>query len=484
MIRRWFALAGLVAAAFVLAVAGCQTSEYPAPIRGTTYRLDQDVPTEGSEIRIDVLGTWDECVEAKVEDIDACLPWADRSSGELHFSFILRDSQVFTELARSIADDQIRVTHDKTTLSKIELIPHEPVRSGQLFIVLIDGSSSMFESTENGVERIRKVYSALLKPSVIDGFYPAESSKTGVVLLRFNQGVTGLDGGAPTVLRTRQEYVSTIKRFLLNRSGGYTHLYDAVKYTVTDLMEVDSIRSFLATRVAQPSVVVVTDGFNNERADDLCSTNVPRLQSALDVLREVRTSQGGATRPTVFTVGLGTPYRKQNKPKGLNRQVTAQDLCGQYADFRIDKVLDSKGIDHVSMQWIAEAGGGRSFVRDKANGLAEVLEVAAATRYRWFELWYRVPESFYHRTSFDVGLELDLTEKGSTSFTVHPGGWLDGPVGVHESGANWHSPAPFRDTFTILMPALGIAVMLNYVGPAMFNARRALFRRARPRKQG
>ena len=36
-------------------------------ITAIIIRIEQDVPREGSEIRIDVLGTWDECVEAKVE---------------------------------------------------------------------------------------------------------------------------------------------------------------------------------------------------------------------------------------------------------------------------------------------------------------------------------------------------------------------------------------------------------------------------------
>ncbi|MEZ4234655.1 MAG: VWA domain-containing protein [Myxococcota bacterium] len=457
----------------------CQTAEFPAPIRGTTYRIGQDVPAQGSEIRIDVLGSWDECAEAKVLDMDACLPWADRASGELHFSFILRDPELQSELARALTADQVTVSYDSSPQNDFQLVPHEPVATGQLYIVLIDGSASMFE--KDG-DKIRKVYSALLKPSVLDAFFPDPNAKTGVVLLRFSETFTGLDGGPPRVLRDRKEYKDAVQKYLLNRTGGYTRLYDAIKYTMTDLLQSNAIQQFLATRIAQPSIVVVTDGFNNERADDTCADNAPRLQSLVDLIREVRTSQNGATRPTLFTVGLGLPFRRGGKPSGLNRRVTPTDLCGKYESYRIDGVLDQNGIDHVSMQWIAEAGAGKSFVKRKATGLDQVLEVAAATRYRWYEVWFRVPEAFYHRRSFDVQLSFNGIDRAQTEFQVHPGGWLDAPTATRVEGERWHHPTSFRHTFTVLMPALGLLVLLVYVGPAVFNTRRALFRRARPRR--
>ncbi|MEQ1506755.1 MAG: vWA domain-containing protein [Myxococcota bacterium] len=464
------------------AVLACQTSEFPAPIVGSTYRIDDDVPAEGSEIRVDVMTTRDACAEAKVTDIDACLPRADRASGELHFAFRLRDPTSLSDLPRAIGADQIRVTHDKSTQSDVQLIPHEPMVSGQLFVLLIDGSGSMFE---NDGERIRKVYSALLAPSVIAGFYPEDAAggraKTGVVLLRFGEAVVGLDGGPPTVLETREAYTAAIKQNLLRTSGGYTHLYDAVSYAVTDLLEVERIHTFLTIKAAEPTVIVVTDGFNNEAGDDTCATNAPRLQKVVDVVRDARTSQGGTTRPTVYTVGLGIPYRKGDKPEGLNRQVTPHDLCGKYEEYRIDGVLDKAGLDHVSMRWLAEAGGGGSFVKSKSKGLAEVLQKASATRYRWYEVWYRVPESFYHRKSFDVQLQLLALDRAFTTFAVHPGGWLDAPTGEHGRGERWHATSPFRRTFAVVMPVLGLLVLLSYVGPASFNTRRALFRRARPR---
>jgi hypothetical protein len=459
----------------------CQTAEFPAPIAGTAYRIEDDVPADGSEVRVDLMTTWNECAEAKVLDMDACVPRADRASGELHLSFRLRDPQSPTDIFRAITADQIRVTHDKSTQTDFELVPHEPIGSGQLYVIVLDGSGSMYK---NDGERVKKVYSALLKPSVVDRFFPPDNPKTGVVFMRFQDEVLSLDGGPiGRILTTRREYEDMVRTHLMKPSGGFTHLYDAIRFTVTELLEQDAIRDFLAVKAAEPTVILVTDGFNNQAADDTCATNAPRLQQALDLLRDVRSNQGGSTRPTIYTLGLGVPYRKGDKPAGLNRQVTPRDLCGKYEDYRIDTVLDGIGIDHVSLQWIAEVGGGRSFVKNKANGLAETLEAAAATRYRWYEVWYRVPDSFYHRKSFDVEVQLRAYDRAVSTVRVHPSSWMDAPTAGHATGARWHTATPFLHSLTILMPALGLLVLLNFVAPATFNARRAIFRRARPRSR-
>lgn len=463
------------------ALSGCQTAEYPAPIPGTTYRIGEDIPDKDSEVQLDLLTSYSDCAEAKVADMAACLPAADRASGELHFSFRLRDPVSLVELNRALKQDQISIVHDGREQEDLELIPHEPVGAGQLYIIVIDGSGSMFE---RGGERIRKVYSALLAPSVIRNFYPDNSSKSGVVLLRFNEKVVGLDGGPPRVLDSPQEYRAMVEKHLLTSSGGYTHLYGAVRYSVTELMEHDAIRTFTTISGAEPSVIIVSDGFNNEKASDVCKDNVPRLQETLDLVRDMRTRAGNALRPTLYAVGLGVRYRKELKPKGLNIPVTVENLCGPYGDYPIDgnPGLEDNGIDHISMEWMAEAGGGRSFVRDKAKGLAEVLETASAARYRWYELWYRVPDGFYHRKSFNVELRLEGSVRAKSSVTIHPHGWLDAPTATRLPGAKWHVPTPFRHTLTVLMPALGTLVLLIYIGPAMFNTRRALLRRARPRQ--
>ncbi|MBX2796019.1 MAG: VWA domain-containing protein [Myxococcales bacterium] len=464
-----------------LLFAACQTAEFPAPIVGTAYRITEDRPMQGSEVRIDVMANERECLDGLVDDLQACLPAADRASGELKVSFRLRDPESGLELPRALRSEQVEVVHGNAPQEDVQLVPHEAMASGQLFILLIDGSTSMHA---NGQERIRKVRSALLRPSVVEGFFPDENTKTGVVLLRFSRKVTGIDGGPPKILTTRTGYERAVRTHLLKRSGGYTHLYDAVEYAVTDLLDAQAIRTFLTVKGAEPTVVVLTDGFNNEGALDTCASNVPRLQKTVDLIRDVRTSQGGATRPTIYTVGLGVPYRKEGKPSGLNRPVTPRGLCGGYGDYLIDPSLEEAGIDHVSMQWIAEAGAGSAFVKRKPRGLAEVFEAASATRYRWYEIWYRAPDNFYHRRSFPVKLQLRFRERAQTEFDVLPSGWIDGPRGQRgELGQRWHEKAPFRSTFVVLIPALGLVLLLQFWSPAMFNARRALFRGARRRSK-
>ncbi len=470
-------------AVWLLTLGSClfQTTEYPFPVAGTAWRIDEDRPAEKSEVRVDILTNDRECAEAKVRNVAECVPRADRASGELHLSFRLRDPQNPTDIYRAIKPDQLRITHDKSTQSDFELIPHEPVDTGQLHVLIIDGSGSMFE---NDRERIKKVYTALLMPEVVNSFFPPNNPKTGVVLLRFNQAVVGLDGQAPRVLTNRQDYEKMIKEHLLDQSGGYTHLYAALTTTLKEVLDAPGINEFVAVKSAEPAVVLLTDGFNNEAASDTCATNVPKLQAALDVVREVRTAQGSGLRPVIHTVGLGKPYRKGNMPKNaLNKAATVRDVCGIYADYRIDPDLEDVGIDHVSLQYLAEAGGGTSFVKNQAKGLAEALSQHAATRYRWYEVWYRVPDSFYHRKSFKVELQLTTYDRALTSVTLHPSAWVDAPTATHVEGRRWHVPRSFLASLAVLMPSLGLIVLLLYVGPALFNTRRALFRRARPRRR-
>ena len=458
----------------LFAFLGCQTTEYPAPILGTTYRIGEDKMEPASEINIDLMTTWGECIDHGVADLDACLPRADRGAGEMQVSFRLKDPQTSTVLYRSITEDQIRVTHDRATQNDLELIPHEPVSSGQLFILLIDGSGSMYE---NDGERIQKVYQALLNKDVVNGFFPEVNGNSGVVLLRFADSVRSLDGGQARVIRDPKEY---------QPSGGYTHLYDAVKYSVTELLNLTLISDYLTLKGAEPTIVVLTDGFNNEAAADTCADNAPRLQQAVDVLREQRTAGTAQNRPTVFTVGLGKAIEGGRKPKSKNIKVTAPALCGTFTDRRIDGDLEDYGIDAVSLQWMAEAGGGLSFVRRNPAGLAEVFQRAARPRYRWYEVRYRTTDALYHRKSFDVEVQLTSADLAITSVQVFPSAWLDAPSGrasIEGPEADpWVRPTPFRESIVVLMVPLGNLIILFFAGPAWFNARRGVFRRARLRR--
>ena len=468
----------LPALALGLLLAGCQTEPWPAPVEGSTYRITDDRPADGSELRIDLLADRSQCLDAGIADPEACVPRVDRAHGEVRLAFLLRDPVSGAPVHRALDAEQIGVSHDGSVIDDFEIVPHDPVSGGQLFVLLIDSSGSMYE---NDGERIAKVQEALLSPEVVKSFFPDDRGRTGVVLLRFfGDRRVGLDGGPPTVVTSAAEYRRAIRQHLPTRQGGYTLLYDAAEYAVTELLTEPAIDEFLALQAAEPTIVLLTDGFHNEAPGETCADNVPRLSDALDVIRRARQGTGASSRFTLYTVGLGVPYRKGDKPDGFNQAVTPAGLCGPYADYPIDPNLEDAGIDHVSLRWLAEAGGGIAFTRRDPRGLAEVFQRAASTRYRWYELRYRVPDSFHHRYAFDVRVSLRGLARAWSELTILPGAWLDAPTGRRAPGERWTSPSPLRETFVLVVPVVGVLLVLGHLGPAWFNARRAIFRRSRP----
>jgi hypothetical protein len=464
--------------AALLGLLACQDGDYPAPILGSTYRIEKDVPKIGGEVTLDVFTTEAECANAKIDDLATCRPQVDRAAGEVRLSFDVRDPGNGQTLYQSVDKNSLSVAHNTAKQSDFELVPHDPQLGGQLFVLLLDKTTTMHE---NNNARINKVYSALMRKSVMESFLPQGATKSGVVLVKFNTDVpVGLDGQAPRVITTQAEYQKMVKDHLLTPSGGYTRLYNAVRWSVEDLLKMPEIANFVATRNAEPTVVILTDGFNNETSRDTCRDNVPRLQELIDKLREIRRSPG-SFKPRVFTVGLGRPYRPGNKPDGIKaKDVTETALCGKYGDYVIDRGLELEGIDHVSLDWIAEAGGGVGFMRDDSGGLAEVFKQAAAIRYRWYTIHYRVPDNFYHRQSFEA--RLTYGARAETNVTIHPSPFLDAPTGERVGADRWVTPRPLRDSLAVLLGTLSCLVLGAYLGPAAFNARRAIFRRMRPRK--
>ncbi len=469
--KAWMAAAALLF--------GCQGDPYPAPVLGSTWRIDKDVPTPGSEVTLDIFATESECANAKIDDLELCRPRVDRAAGEVRVSFDVKDPGNLQTLYQSVSAENLSVHHSSGKQDIFELVPHDAIAGGQLFVLVIDKTLTMHE---NNNERINKVYSALMTESVINSFLPDSETKSGVVLVKFNTGLpTGLDGGPPRVITTRAEYKRVIQTYLLQPSGGYTNLYGAVEWAAVDLLAVPEVKNFINSRSAEPTIVLLTDGFHNESAEDTCGSNVPRLQALVNKLRDIRRTLATG-RPRIFTVGLGQPYRKGNKPDAVKaKEVTPATLCNQYVDRRIDRDLELAGIDHVSLQWIAEAGGGLPFVRKDSKGLAEVFRAAAAERYRWYTLYYRVPDSFYHRMTFET--RLTYAEKAVTGVKFRPSGWLDGPTGTRAPGDRGITPTPLRQSVAVVLCTLSALVLLTFAGPALFNARRAVFRRIRPRQR-
>lgn len=464
-------------ALLVWALLACQPADGPAPVLGSTYRIARDQPQPGGEVTLDVFTTEAECANAKIDDLAACRPQVDRAAGEVRLSFDVRDPGNLQTLYSSVTKDNVSIAHNSARQSDFEIIPHDPVVGGQLFVLVLDKTHTMHE---NNNERIQKVYSALMRSSVVASFLPEGTNKSGVVLVQFSTGApTGLDGGAPRVITSREAFKREIQTHLLRPSGGYTNLYGAVQWAATDLLKVPEVANFIATKNAEPTIVVLTDGFHNESAEDTCGSNAPRLQSLVDLLRDKRRSLSTFT-PRVFTVGLGARYRKGGMPEGVKaKEVTPTGLCGPYVDRRIDRDLELAGIDHVSLEWIAQAGGGRSYVKSDSKGLAEVFKEAAAARYRWYTIHYRVPDPFYHRQSFET--RVTYAEKASTTVQLHPSAWMDAPSGTRGVDDRWTSPQPLRRGLAALLMVVSALVLFAFVGPATFNARRAFFRRIRPR---
>ena len=272
---RWLKLAAIWL--LLLAGFGCTGGEdAPVPIENSTYRIGVPKPDPNSEVELNIFRDRDACMAALVDDEDACVPWVDRQQGETHFSFQFRDKTSGAAFAQPLAPDQIKVVHEMRPMEDVQLIQHQEAGSSQLFVVLIDGSSSMFE---NNGEAVTKVYNALMRPSVIESFFPGQGSKTGVILMRFMSGdPVGLDGGPPKILRSKSEYRSAVRNHLMKRTGGFTHLYNAARYAVTKLLRVPEVEQFLASNTAKPTIILITDAFNNESGSDVCETNVTRLQ--------------------------------------------------------------------------------------------------------------------------------------------------------------------------------------------------------------
>jgi hypothetical protein len=346
---------------------------------------------------------------------------------------------------------------------------------------VIDGSSSMSEETRSGNSRMREVKQALRMPEVVEAFYPPDE-KTGVLLMQFTQGKPQPVTGSFEPLWDRAEYIAAVKQ--LRVLSGYTHLYNAIEYVTGELLERQDIRDAVTTHDLSVTVVTLTDGFNNLSAGDTCRDNAKRLEILLKHLDNVRNETADQRlRPAVYTVGLGFPYRARFKLPEDGRDMTEvkpKDLCGKWAiDRRIDGDLETVGIDNASLAWIAEIGGGRSYVKQKRDGLGEAFRDAAAKRYSWFELKYRV-DPFYLRRQFTSRIRLRSGATAEASIKVHPSAWLDAPPG--EPGADgWVERRSFAHAAVVLVPVLSLLIGLGFLAPILFNIRRALMGRSSPR---
>ncbi len=450
-------------------------------VPGSALRISQPELARGTDLALDIFTSPEECARYEPAEQAACLPWINRNNGEVHLSFrLLLDGEPWP---LPLGREHVQVSHQGSIIQvgrnkqEYTLVPHDPQRSAQLFVLLIDGSGSMnLPRRDPRIERVRR---ALLGDDVLSAFFPPDAP-TGVLLLSFQGDQLLPVGGSIEVIKSRREFKTVVEE-RLQPGSGYTNLYEAIRTATGPLLEKEpEIVRFLQTSEASPTIIALTDGFNNTSHDDVCADNAPRLGRLLKHLETVRGSDVALRkRPSVYTVGLGRPFRPRFTLPDDPEKVRAIDLCGRlHRRTPIDGNLEERGIDNASLAWIAKAGGGVSYVKQDVGGLGQAFRSAAAKRYGWFELRYRL-DPFYLRRSFKTGIRLMAFATAESSVTLHPSAWLDAPPGK-PTGDGWTEPSPLADSATTVMPFLGFLLVLGFLAPAIFNSRRVLLGRLKP----
>ena len=452
------------------------------PVRGSTLRVEPaKASAEGNdELRLHVFTDADSCAGAVgPENVARCVPSVDRASGQVRVAFQMRVDGTPWPVPLSAESLEIFHKNQRVTqegLKKWELVPHDPQRANQLFVLLIDASGSMAIDDEGaGRTRMDVLKAALLKKDVIASFFP-EDVKTAVVPLVFR-------GGPPEplaeglVVRDKATYRQLI-RDRLAVGNGFTYLYNAVDYATSTLLEHPAIKQEVQNGSMQPTIIALTDGFNNEAPTDACGDNAKRLERLLTRLEGVRRGETVDVRfrPSVYTVGLGRKaWRTFEVPDGT--AVSARLLCRGQGAQRIDGGIELRGVDNAALSWIARVGGGGSYVSRTTAGLAEAFKEAAAMRYRWFEARYQV-DPFFLRRGFETKLRMVTLFRTEASIRFRPSGWLDAPPGVRDE-AGWAQPVPWWTTTALLLPVVGALLALGYLPAAIVNVKRALMARFR-----
>ena len=329
----------------------------------------------------------------------------------------------------------------------INKIKNEKTNIDYRQLLLIDSSGSMNTKDKFSSEsRMDKVKEALLLPNVQKAFFPM-GGKNLVSIYEFTDGGAKPLGGKPILIDNIKDYRKLIKKHL-RVSSGYTHMYKAVEFALEKINDEDGrIGVELIDREAVPTIVLLTDGFNNEKTQDTCESNAPKLQKLLEKIYKSRGNKDVDIRyrPAIYTVGLGKAFLPKFRIPSTRLKVNSRTLCGKYQDSRIDGGLEKKGIDNSSLTWIAEVGGGTSFLKQNAKGLGEAFAEAASVRYSWFELRYRVNPLLLRR-EFESRLVLKTFAIADSKITIYPHSLLDSPAGdLNEK--NWSTPPKYGMIF-------------------------------------
>lgn len=485
--------------AMLLGTAGCADSKTsPEPVPGTTYRISPPQVEDGSEVTVDLLWNEKRCRTAfprpeefdedkfadHEERIEACKPVFDRGTGQVQMAFRLSQlDNANRPLLLPLEKKHVIVKHAGRAINTFEFEPFNPSQADQLFILLIDHSGSMAEKDGGELtrmERVREALAANTKTFV--------NQKAAAAVFRFyspGSGMSpvleGLDGEPWTEVQpiTRPKQFKNQLQKLGGRSG-YTPIYATMQRAIGPLLDKQTgVSKYLnGANDATPTVVLLTDGFNNTRFDEKCGDNAKGLSQSLKDIKYAR-RKPPSKRPEVYTVGFGTGYVPSWQAPDDDIVVTPYKLCGDEKDRTINADLETTGIDNISLRWLAKAGGGKAFIQSDYKTLAKLLSETSPRRHTWYKVKYKAPP-FYHRTSFRtvIGIRQFLQANGSVE--VHPSAWFDVPSGLSDDEDEiWVDHGDIRRATALTVPLLGGFILLTFLGPAMFNTRRALFRRAK-----
>jgi hypothetical protein len=427
-------------------------------------------------------------------DPAACIPWIAPSRREVHLGLAVLDANN-SRVAQALTPARLGVAigGDLGVLElgkdRIELVPHNPVGRGQLVVLAIDRSGSMYAERPGHRPTMEHVVQALLSQTTVEAFFPPDGGMTSsVLLLTFTDSLTGVDGEAlreVEILDDPDAYRVAVDHLLdVPSSTGWTHLYDAIHGVLAEALVGQHISAEVKRSGNPPTVVVLTDGFNNVDAADTCGTNEAGLGKLLSELRTNRTAAAGGA--SVYTIGFGKPFRPEfNIARLPSRQPSATDLCGDKAAQRIDGVLDRDGIDNVSLSYIADAGGGDVYVGEDPGAVARFIANAGAMMYEWYELRVRLDEKDQQRFRQRLPMQLNIRfpRQLETRLSFFPGPYLDAPSA--EPGPDGFArPSTVAQATADLLLGLGATFLMFAMGIGGYHLRRAVIRMAREGRGG
>ncbi len=151
-------IAAWLLGAAVWAAAGDPPDQPVIPIEGSAWRLGQPHATPDPDLySLVVLRDRQDCINAvgvDPVDVNACLPWINSATRQIHVAFQMRDGgshikPLALSANRFAVSYGARLGPVQVPTSQIQLVPHVPGDSNQLFVLLIDRSASMYEGSDH-----------------------------------------------------------------------------------------------------------------------------------------------------------------------------------------------------------------------------------------------------------------------------------------------------------------------------------------------